>query len=284
MSLIAQLSQFEPETVRLADDAVVQFRRARSSTAGDAVTQVLLHGIGSASASWLGQLQQAYRQAQPPSHLLAWDAPGYGVSSALAMDAPSAADYAHRMWAWLDAMAQRAPFTLVGHSLGCLMAAAAAVQQPKRVQRLVLLAPAPGYARAPAALREQKLAQRLASLRQLGPAGMARQRASALLSGAADAQQLSFVEHVMATIDPSGYTQAAHMLAGGDLLADLSQLDCPITVASGSADSITPAQGCMSLAGQIDAPYVSLGPVGHACNLEAADRVNQLLDLCGDGA
>ena len=280
MSLITQLSCFEPER-QLVGDATVQYRVARSAGAHAAVTHVLLHGIGSASASWLAQLQQARAAQLPATHVLAWDAPGYGQSTALPMDVPVAADYALRLWQWLDAMGAQAagPLTLVGHSLGALMAASAAAMAPSRVQRLVLLAPAPGYARADAAVRDKKLADRLANLAALGPAGMAHQRASAMLSPDANADQLAFVEHVMAQIDPSGYTQAARLLAGGDLLADLETLDCPMRVASGSADTITPAQACQSIAAQVGARYVSLGAVGHSCPLQAADGVNRLLGL-----
>ena len=280
MPLIAQLRQFAPERMTVGD-ATVQFRRARSAHADAAVTHVLLHGIGSASGSWLAQLQQAGASQHVASYVLAWDAPGYGNSTALPMQTPVAADYASRLWQWLDALGPQAaaPLTLVGHSLGALMAAAAVAMAPARVSRLVLLAPAQGYARADVAERDKKLADRLANLTRLGPAGMARQRASAMLSSAASADQIALVEQLMAQIDPAGYTQAARMLAGGDLLGDLQSLDCPVRVASGSADTITPMQACQSLALQVDAPYVSLGPVGHACALEAAAHVNRLIGL-----
>ncbi|MEO8545135.1 MAG: alpha/beta hydrolase [Betaproteobacteria bacterium] len=280
MSLIAQLPQFATET-QTVGAATLQYRRARSKGAANAVTHVLLHGIGSASGSWLAQLQQVQGARAPASHVLAWDAPGYGASTALTMDAPVAADYALRMWLWLDALGAQAagPLTLVGHSLGALMAAAAAAMAPGRVTRLILLAPAQGHARVDAAERERKLADRLANLAALGPAGMAHTRASAMLSARASADQLAFVEHVMAQVHPAGYTQAARLLSGGDLLADLLAVDCPVLVASGSADTITPAPGCQSLARQVDAPYVSLGPVGHSCALEGASRVNPLIGL-----
>ena len=67
--------------------------------------RVLLHGIGSGSASWAAQLA-AVEPHQPG--LLAWDAPGYGESDGLNLaDAawPTATHYAERLWAWLDALA-----------------------------------------------------------------------------------------------------------------------------------------------------------------------------------
>ncbi|MCB2044358.1 MAG: alpha/beta fold hydrolase [Rhodoferax sp.] len=279
MSLIDQLSAYPCERVALADGAQVQFRRVRGALATDAVTHVLLHGIGSASGSWLAQLQQVAGGTGARSHVLAWDAPGYGASSALTMASPRAADYATRLWAWLDALAVTQAVTLVGHSLGALMAAAAAVQAPSRVARLILLAPAQGYAHASAELREKKLSDRLANLAALGPAGIARKRAGAMLSAEADASQRAFVEHVMAQIDPAGYTQAARMLASGDLPGDLRRVACPVTIANGESDTITPPQAARALALAIGAPYVSLGAVGHSCALQAGAQVNRLLGL-----
>jgi pimeloyl-ACP methyl ester carboxylesterase len=278
----------------------VAYRQAGGGSAmaaGQAVdvTHVLLHGIGSSSANWTAQLEAA--TVHPACSVLAWDAPGYGASAALPMDAPTAADYARRLWAWLDAViaaqgaekgATAAPVTLVGHSLGCLMAASAAAQQPHRVQRLILLSPAQGYARAEPAERDKKLQDRLDLLARLGPAGMAQLRGAAMLAPRADADKVALVQQIMAQIDPHGYTQAARMLAGGDLQSDLrlftAQSTCPVLVASGSADTITPPAGCQQAAAQINAPYLSLGSVGHACAIEAADEVTRLIGLATPAA
>jgi pimeloyl-ACP methyl ester carboxylesterase len=234
---------------------------------------VLLHGIGSASGSWLAQLQAAQQRGV---RILAWDAPGYGQSTPVQPDQPLARDYAARLWSWLDALAC-GPVHLVGHSLGCLMASAAAQAQPQRVKHLWLLAPAAGYGLADPQVRARKLHERLEKLQTLGPAGMAAQRASAMLSSSASADQLAWVEHTMAQVIPAGYTQASQMLAGDDLASYLTGLACPVDVACGPADRITPAQGCAELAARLGLPFHLLGEVGHACPLEASERVNDLL-------
>ena len=243
----------------------------RASGHGPAL--VLLHGIGSGSGSWIMQLAGLAARCR----VLAWDAPGYADSTPVAAAQPVAADYVRNMWAWLDALeVQRV--TLVGHSLGALIAAAAAATaQPARVGSLILLAPAQGYARASAEVRNRKRDERLAMLARLGPAAMGRERGANMLSATADAQQIELAQAMMGSVNAAGYTQATHLLAGGDLLSDLDRVACPVRVASGGADTITPAAGCEAVARHAGAPYRPLGPVGHLCALEAAGAVNVLL-------
>ncbi len=267
------LARYPLRSTALAGGARVSHRE---SGHGAAVTHVLLHGIGSASGSWVRQLDAAHGKAL---RVLAWDAPGYGGSSALAADWPQAGDYAERLWAWLDALGAKAPITLVGHSLGALMAARAALQAPQRVQRLVLLAPAAGYGDAEPALREQKLHDRLATLQRLGPQGMAQARAAAMLSPAAPGELVDAVRESMAQVIPAGYTQAARLLAQGTLARDLAQWRGAVAVASGAADGITPPASCQAIAKAAGVAWNDLGSVGHACPLEAPGQVNALLGL-----
>lgn len=273
LSPSAALLRF-PNALALRPDEVVQYRQAGQAAHA---SHVLLHGIGSGSGSWVRQLQAAEGRADV--RLLAWDAPGYGRSAPLRPTHPVAADYARRMWAWLDALNQTHPVTLVGHSLGALVAAAAAVLQPQRVVNLVLLAPARGYGDADEVEREAKLKGRLATLQQLGPAGLAQARAPAMLSSSATPEMVDLVRETMAQIHPGGYTQAAHMLASGRLDADLERVRTPLVVASGSADNITPPAACAEVAQRKGRPWMDLGPVGHVCALEAAEQVNALLGI-----
>ena len=273
-SLQNMLADFPLQTATTALGQV-QYRQAGNTAM--APTHVLLHGIGSGSASWVLQLQAAHGANN--LHVLAWDAPGYAASTALGTLQPQATEYAQVLWHWLDALVVRQPVALVGHSLGCLMAAAATRLAQTRVSQLFLLAPAQGYARANAPDRSQKRKDRLDNLARLGPQGMAQQRGAAMLSPSATPEQIALVQSVMAQVNPSGYTQAVHLLMDGDVLADLQQLTCPVTVASGSADTVTPPAGCEALAKSIQAPYVVLPGAGHVCALECAGQVNRLVGL-----
>lgn len=265
-----------PSALSLADltNGQVQYRAAGLA---DQATHVLLHGIGSGSASWSAQLAAA-EQARH-LRILAWDAPGYGMSSALSSPTPLAQDYAQRMWQWLDHLQIQKPICLVGHSLGALMAASAARLRPQRVRRLVLLAPARGYGEASDQERARVLQNRLHALQTLGPQGMANARAAAMLSPQARPEWVAAVREIMSQIRPDGYTQAVHMLCSGRLLNDVRRIAQPIAVASGEADTITTPQACDEVALAAGQCRVSLGPVGHACALEASEAVNELLQL-----
>jgi pimeloyl-ACP methyl ester carboxylesterase len=253
---------------------VLRYREA-GSKAPEAPVLVLLHGIGSGSASWVRQLLAAEAGAQ---RVLAWDAPGYADSSPVLADAPRAADYAARFWLWMDAL-EVAEMHLVGHSLGCIMAAGVAHAQPARVKRLTLLAPAQGYGTGTPEVRAKMCEDRLGTFARLGAAGMAAQRAPALLTPDASGHDLALATQMMASLNTVGYSKATHLLANAVIANDLASITCPITVACGSMDTITPSAACKSLADKLHAPYVDLDGAGHLCAVQAWPQVNQILDL-----
>lgn len=252
----------------------IQYRQAGRA---DQITHVLLHGIGSASASWAYQLGSAV--GVKDVRVVAWDAPGYGKSAHLEMSEPKAENYATMLWLWLDALSVSNPIELVGHSLGALMAASAALHQPDRVSRCFFLAPARGYGDAEPTERKKLIEGRLSNLEKLGPLGMAIARSSAMLSKHAKPWMIDAVRQTMSEIDPKGYAQAVQMLGQGNLIYDIHRIQCDVLIASGEADTITPPSACDQVAFAAQKKRLSLGGVGHACPLEAALVINQLLGL-----
>src|SRR5690606_32147796 len=145
---------------------------------GEGQTVMLfLHGIGSGARSWTKQLGAF----GPEYRAVAWDAPGYGLSTPLVEARPDASDYARRILAFIDVLGHR-QVHLVGHSLGAIMAARFAVEWPDRVLTLTLVSPSTGHARLPEADRVRLRESRIGDLRELGPAGLARLRGPRLVS------------------------------------------------------------------------------------------------------
>jgi pimeloyl-ACP methyl ester carboxylesterase len=234
---------------------------------------VLLHGIGSGAASWVRQLDVLGAKRR----VLAWDAPGYGVSTRVANESPVASDYANALRAWLDAL-NITRCVLVGHSLGAIVAGSFAASAPERVAGLLLISPAAGYGAASKQLRESKRDARLKMLNELGPQGLARERSANMVSQYADDTAREWVRWNMARIVPEGYAQATHLLANADLVADIARFHGRIAVAVGADDAITPPAACAAIA---QAAHVSLQVMpraGHAGYVESPAAYTALID------
>ena len=241
--------------------------------AGEGSVLVLLHGIGSGSASWEAQLKGLSAEFR----VIAWDAPGYGGSDPLAPDLRAADDYAGALGALLDALGIGAVH-LVGHSLGAVIAGAFCRLFPERVLTLILADPTAGYAKAGDDLRVGRLEARLEAMDRLGPEGVAEIRSKEVLSPSAPPQIVEKVRKVQSRVRPEGYRQAARMLHGADLFADLPAIAVPALVLCGTADAVTPQEGCKRIASAIDgAAYRALEGLGHASYVEGPVMFNDAL-------
>ncbi|MDQ0023065.1 pimeloyl-ACP methyl ester carboxylesterase [Variovorax paradoxus] len=263
-------TRFPARSVPVGNGAVVS---VRERGAGPAV--VCLHGIGSGAASWLNVALLLSHRAR----VIAWDAPGYGASTPLVPAAPSALDYAQRLHAMLDAL-EVTSCVLVGHSLGALVAASAARKDSalaSRIRRLVLISPAAGYGTPSRAQARAKVrAERLATLDELGIAGMAARRSGRLVSDGASELARQWVRWNMARLNDGGYRQAVELLCNADLLADLPPA-MPVRVACGSLDAVTTPEACAEVARRCGVPLEPIADAGHASYVEQPQAVAALL-------
>jgi pimeloyl-ACP methyl ester carboxylesterase len=242
---------------------------------GRGTAVVLLHGIGSAARSFDRQIG-----ALSPRHrVVAWDAPGYGSSTTLAPASPTAGDYAVALAGFLDSLGIGACH-LLGHSLGCLMAACFAVLHPGRVLSLNLCSIAAGHAKLPTEERQKLLDQRLGNIASLGPRRMAEQRAPRLLGPAAPPDALGRLVETLASVRPDGYGQAARMLSTGDIKADVGKFPASLSgqIIYGDADAITPPARNQEIAALWPAAAVHvIAGAGHALYVEQPELFNAIL-------
>jgi pimeloyl-ACP methyl ester carboxylesterase len=269
-------------TTAVADSRTVRGGDATFSylEAGSGPALVLLHGIGSAAASFRYQLEALSARFR----VVAWDAPGYGASTPLAIEHPDTSHYAAALDAWLGALGIDRCH-LVGQSLGTLIAARFAAEQPRRVLSLTLASVARGHGRLPRPERQRLLAQRLDDLTQLGSHGMAAKRGPRLLGPEATETMRRTVIEVMARIPAEGYAQAAHMLSTGDITADLARLSAgsPLQIIVGQVDVITPPAGNLEIAAAFPAASVHVIPgAGHTLYLEKPEEFNRLVSAIAE--
>ncbi|MDB6049648.1 MAG: hydrolase [Pseudomonas sp.] len=254
-ALLAQ--RFAQRTLVLDDSS----QAVRETGTGPAV--MLLHGIGSGAGSWLEVALLLGQYAR----VVAWEAPGYGDSTPLSVEAPSAEDYAERLVATLDALGID-DCLLVGHSLGAITAAAFTRLYPQRVRRLVLISPARGYGGPAREIQRQQVrSKRISTLEQLGIAQMAAQRSAAMLSPRPSVKALEWVRWNMSRLNADGYRQAIELLCGADLLRH-TPLAVPCEVHCGEADGITAPEACLTLAKALGAPFTLIPDAGHASPIE----------------
>jgi len=272
-TLEARLARFPARQIELANQRVLSYREADGVAANDALPLVLLHGIGSGAASWVQQLEALGANRR----VLAWDAPGYGMSTPVAPESPVAADYASVLTEWLDALhIERC--VLVGHSLGAIIAGAFAAVHPQRVSGLLLLSPAGGYGAACADVRETKRDQRLAMLNELGPQSLADKRSANMLSSHASDEARTWVRWNMSRVIARGYAQATHLLANADLAADLARFKGRVNVAVGADDTITTPAACERLALVAGTQLQVVPRAGHAGYIEASAAYTAIID------
>ncbi|MGH7559462.1 MAG: alpha/beta fold hydrolase [Gemmatimonadales bacterium] len=136
LSMLDQGRKHAPHRAEWLEAADIRVRAIRD---GDGpITLLLLHGFGESLTTWraiFDPLAASYR-------VVAIDLPGFGGSTK-----PEAAYTLEAMTGRLVSLLEHetdGPVTIVGHSMGGLLAASLALARPDRVKALVLIAPA-GY-------------------------------------------------------------------------------------------------------------------------------------------
>ncbi len=197
---------------------------------------VMLHGIGSNFHSF----DRLASHLPDDWMLVVWNAPGYGSSKPLAQSRPIARHYSDRLHDLVQSLGL-SEFSLAGHSLGTIIAVDYASRFPGDVRQLVLIACAQGYGMGEGEPLPEKAATRLADLTASGPQMFAQQRAPRLLFDPDSNPEIrDEAIAAMSAINPSGYSQAVHLLASGNLSRSARSVNCSSLTIVGEQDVITP--------------------------------------------
>lgn len=243
---------------------------------GEGAPMIFLHGIGSGARSWRSLFQSL---SGCGLRLIAWDAPGYGISTAVEGEKPLPAAYAAALAEFAAAL-RIDRFHLVGHSLGSLIATTFARAHPDRLRSLTLASIAPGQAHLPQDERARLRDGRLKTLAEMGVEGMARARGPALLSADASEDMRRSVIETMAALRPDGFRQAVYMLSQGDTRSVLAEVSpaLAVQIVFGDADTVTPPESNRRTAGARPlAPINVIAGAGHAVYIEKTAEFAKVL-------
>jgi pimeloyl-ACP methyl ester carboxylesterase len=224
---------------------------------------VLLHGIG--GPSWGDMVPGA----------LDWPMPGFcGTAPLPAMTFPALAD---ALLAELDARGiDRA--TLVGHSMGGMLAQEFVARFPDRVGRLVLYGTTPAFGGRDPSFAEQFLAARLGPLEGRSMNQAAPELLDGMLPEDAPPDAMPRALAAMRAIPAAAYRDTLRCLTTFDRRADQARIAVPTLLIAGERDQAAPLKTMQRMAETIPGARIVVIPgAGHLIHLEAPDAFRAAL-------
>jgi pimeloyl-ACP methyl ester carboxylesterase len=255
---------------------------------GDPV--VLFHGWSDSADTWrlvLARLARAERRA------IAVDLPSFGTAAPLAEGPmlPQLDAFGAAALAYVGAggrASRRRPAVVVGNSLGGCMALRLAEREPKRVRRIVALAPAGlDMARWFGLIERDRLLRTLAAAPVPLPSTVVRGTVGRAYRALVFADQRAAAPEVVAafTRHHADRPALARMLASGRRLLpelrdpfDFDAIECPVLLVWGDRDRLVFHRGARRLLDAVaQARLELLQGCGHCPQLERPERVVELL-------
>jgi len=246
------------------------------STLGSGPTVLMLHGIGGGHLAFAPQLETL---AQAGFRAVAWDMPGYGHSAPI--EPYTFKGLAERCIALIETLASpgKAPLTLVGHSMGGMVAQEVIVRRPDLVGRLVLCGTSSSFGKPDGEWQRQFVQERSAPL-DAGQtmADVARSLVPGMAGPEALPEGLRLAEHCMSLVSPGTYRRALEALVTFNRREALQLIGVPTLLIAGEKDPNAPPSVMQKMAEKIPGSrYAELAGIGHLMNLEAPDAFDQLL-------
>ena len=252
-------------------------RMPNYSVLGSGPTVLMLHGIGGGHLAFAPQLETL---AQAGFRAVAWDMPGYGHSDPIEpYTFKGLAEKCIDLIEGLTHQSARPGLTLVGHSMGGMVAQEVVARRPDLVHRLVLCGTSGAFGKPDGDWQQAFVASRMAPL--LAGQTMAELAATlvpAMAGPQALPEGLRLAQHCMAQVSPATYRRALEALVGFNRLEALGHIASPTLLIAGEHDPNAPPKVMQGMAQRIaGSRYVEFSGIGHLMNLEAPDEFDQTL-------
>ncbi|MFY9488089.1 MAG: alpha/beta fold hydrolase [Solirubrobacterales bacterium] len=240
-------------------------------------TVILIHGLSGAWQNWLENVQALASEF----HVIAPDLPGFGESE-LPLEPVSIHGYARTIIALMDALGIEKA-SLVGNSMGGQTAAQVALDEPHRVEKLILVSPV-GYSTstapsaitrgaAPLALIMSRVGARSESIAKRP--GL---RKAFLMSVAAHPEKLrpEIVYELIGGTGKVGFVAAVQAIFAHDLREQLGGITAPTLIIWGQKDRLITSRDAHRFADKIAGSIkLIVRDTGHLTMVERPDWFNE---------
>lgn len=239
---------------------------------GSGPTVLMLHGIGGGHLAFAPQVEtfasQGYRA-------VAWDMPGYGHSAPI--EPYTFKGLAQSCIALIDSL-KCGDVTLIGHSMGGMVAQEVVARRPDLVNRLVLCGTSPAFGRKPDGQSADEWQRNFVQSRTAPlDAGqsmqqLAQQLVPGMVGPSAMAEGVKLAAHCMSQVPASTYRRALEALVTFDRRDGLAAIHVPTLLIAGEHDRNAPPSVMKKMADAIrSSSYHEMKGIGHLMNLEAPD-------------
>ncbi len=243
------------------------------TTLGSGHTVLMLHGIGGGHLAFAPQVETL---ASSGYRAVAWDMPGYGRSAPI--EPYTFKGLAESCIALIEAL-QCGTVSLLGHSMGGMVAQEVVARRPDLVERLVLCGTSPSFGKPYGQWQSEFVAQRTAPL----DAGktmveLAEILVPQMIGPGALPEGIRLATQCMSQVNPSTYRRALQALVTFDRRANLANIHVPTLLVAGEYDKNAPPAVVKKMAQAIaGSTYLEMRNIGHLLHLEAPEQFDGLL-------
>ncbi|HMA06509.1 MAG TPA: alpha/beta hydrolase [Ramlibacter sp.] len=261
---------------------------------GGGPTVLMLYGIGGGHLAFAPQVESL---ASAGYRAVAWDMPGYGRS--IPIEPYTFKGLAQSCISLIEALLageeERGPaaaagpvdgarrkaggVTLLGHSMGGMVAQEVVARRPELVNRLILCGTSASFGKPDGDWQREFIAQRTAPLDAgQSMSDLAQVLVPQMVGPDSLPEGVRLATHCMGQVPGSTYRRALEALVTFDRRANLSQIHVPTLLLAGEHDRNAPSAVMKKMAAAIPAStFLEIPGVGHLQNLEAPDDFDALV-------
>lgn len=240
---------------------------------GDGPTVLMLHGVGGGHLAFAPQVETL---ASCGYRAVAWDMPGYGHSAPI--EPYNFKGLAQSCIALIESL-NCGHVTLLGHSMGGMVAQEVVARRPELVNKLILCATSPSFGKPDADWQRSFIAQRTGPLDAgKSMAELAEVLVPRMVGPGSLPEGVRLATHCMSQVPASTYRRALEAILSFDRRAELAQIQVPTLLLAGEHDRNAPPAVMKKMAEAIPrSTFLEMPGVGHLLNLEAPDEFDSLV-------